>query len=261
MARYSERIALDDAGDDRVHPVAVRRRVLQDLADRRHVVVLEAAAQRIGQQLLGQRVHEALGPRGQRRAQLGDAVELAAVGQRAGRVDRVERLVDDPPLAGRVEVLEREAGRVDHRVAGGAGRVVAVLRHPLAHRRRPGLRPLLRQRRHVRRRIGRRRAEDVVEDPLAANHRRGPDRGRGHRQDAAVAEQAAARAVGRQRDAAEVAALHAGDAVVPREPLVQERVVRREHLDRRRFSRTMLSRKSSVSRCMLRRSVSSQLSA
>ena len=76
-----------------------------------------------------------------------------------------------------------------------------------------------------------------------------------------MAEQAAARAVGGERHAAEVTALHVRDPVVPRQPLVEERVVGGQHLDRRRFSRTMLSMNSSVSRCMLRRSVSSQLSA
>ena len=45
-------------------------------------------------------------------------------------------------------------------------------------------------------------------------------------------EQAPARAVGRQRDAAEVAALHADDPVVAREALVEERVVGGQHLDR-----------------------------
>ena len=46
--------------------------------------------------------------------------------------------------------------------------------------------------RHVRRRRRRRRAEDVLEDPLAAQHRRRAVRIRRHRQDAALTEQAAA---------------------------------------------------------------------
>ena len=60
---------------------------------------------------------------------------------------------------------------------------------------------------------------------------------RGDRQDAALPEDAAARAVGRQRDAAEVAALDAGDAVVLRQPLVEERVVGGEQLRSRCGSR------------------------
>ena len=52
-----------------------------------------------------------------------------------------------------------------------------------------------------------------------------------HRQHAALPEQAAARAVRSSGDAAEVAAMNIRDAVVPREPLVDERVVGVEQVD------------------------------
>ena len=75
---------------------------------------------------------------------------------------------------------------------------------------------------------GRRRrhrgAEQVLQDPLAALHRRGAVADRGDRQEAAVTEQAAARAVG-ERHAAEPAPADVGDAVVARQALVHERVV------------------------------------
>ena len=73
----------------------------------------------------------------------------------------------------------------------------------------------------VGRRFRRRRVEQVVEYPLAAHHRRGPGRVRRHRQDAALREDAAARRAG-QIDAAEGRTGDAGDAVVPRQALVEE---------------------------------------
>ena len=103
--------------------------------------------------------------------------------------------------------------------------------HPLAHRRRPvgvGPRPV-RQRRHVGRRVGRRRPQDVGQDPLAAKHRRRPHRVRGDGQDAALPEQPAP--VPAHRHAPEVAPLHVGNAVVPREPVVDEGVVGVEQVE------------------------------
>ena len=62
-----------------------------------------------------------------------------------------------------------------------------------------------------------------------------------------------------ERDAAEVAALDARDAVVPRQPIVEERVVRVEQArPALRSSRMMLSKNSSVSRRKPCRSVSSK---
>ena len=85
--------------------------------------------------------------------------------------------------------------------------------------------------RHVRRRRRRRRAEDVFQNPLAANHRRRARGIRRDREDAALPQQAAALAVPVQRDAPEVAAVHVRNAVVLREPLVQERVVGLEQVE------------------------------
>ena len=86
---HLKRRALDDSEDDRREAVVLRARVADDLADGRRVVVLDAAAEREGQQLLGERADEQLRTLQQRRFEPVDAVELAAVGQAAGRVDRL----------------------------------------------------------------------------------------------------------------------------------------------------------------------------
>ena len=92
---------------------------------------------------------------------------------------------------------------------------------------------VLRQAGHVRRRLGRRRAEQCLQHPLAADDRRGAVRKRRDGENRALAEQAAARAVVGQRHAAEVDALHVRDAVVLRQPLVDERVVGGQQVDGR----------------------------
>ena len=70
----------------------------------------------------------------------------------------------------------------------------------------------------------RRRAEHVLENPLAAQHRCRAVGARRDHQEAALAEQPAPRIVG-QRHAAELAAVDVGDAVVLRQPFVDEGVV------------------------------------
>src|SRR5690606_28632978 len=75
------------------------------------------------------------------------------------------------------------------------------------------------------------RPEKILEDPLPAYHRRGTVRVGRDGQDAAVAEQPSSRIVFRQLDAAEVRAFDTLDTVVPRDPIVQERVVGIEQLE------------------------------
>ena len=104
---------------------------------RGHVVVLDAAPERIRHQLLGHGGDEPLGAPGQRRPQPRRALERRAVGQRPRRVDGIVRLVDRPPPVDRIEVLERKPRGVDHGVARGARGVVPVRAHPLAHGRGP----------------------------------------------------------------------------------------------------------------------------
>ena len=120
-------------------------------------------------------------------------------------------------------------------MAGGAGGVVAMHLHPLAQRRRLRLRLAVDQRRHVRRRIGRRRAEDVVQDPLAAQHRRGADGMRRQREDAAVPQQSPARATAPATPPGGSGfPARSEDAVVRRDPFVEERVVGRQEIQGRR---------------------------
>src|ERR1700674_2724702 len=56
-----EGIALHNTQNDRLDPVATRGCVFQDLPHGRHVVVFQASTERVGQQLLGHGVHEAVG--------------------------------------------------------------------------------------------------------------------------------------------------------------------------------------------------------
>ena len=112
-------------------------------------------------------------------------------------------------------------------VAAGARGVGPVLLHALAHRERAAR--LLVERRHVGRRRGRRRAEDVRQHVLAARDRRRPVPVRVERQHAALAEQPAAVVV-LDAHAAILIAVDVRHAVVPRQPLVQERVVRVEQI-------------------------------
>ena len=102
-----------------------------------------------------------------------------------------------------------------------------MLRHALAHRQHGAGGVVASSSRHVRRRRRRRRAEEVLEDPLAAHDRRGAVRIRRHRQDAALPEQPPRAAVVAQASRAGRAALDVRDAVVAREPFVDEGVVGR----------------------------------
>ena len=70
---------------------------------------------------------EDIRPREQRLAQRDGAVDLRAVGEHAGRVDRSDpSLVCVLPLTDGVEVLEREADRIDVAMARRAHRVGAM---------------------------------------------------------------------------------------------------------------------------------------
>src|SRR5690606_29652020 len=81
-----------------------------------------------------------------------------------------------------------------------------------------------------RRRRGGGSAHQLREHPRAAQHRRGAIAVRRAEQHGALAEQAeAARIV--ELDAAELRTEHAVDAVMPRESLVQERVLRGQQLE------------------------------
>src|SRR5215831_15756924 len=88
----TERITVDETENDRLNPVTVRRGVRQDLTNRRHIVVLETAPERVGQKLLGKCVRKPLWTVRQRRSKFGEALERGTVGKRAARIDRIERV-------------------------------------------------------------------------------------------------------------------------------------------------------------------------
>ena len=72
-----EWVAVHDLHHDRREPIVVFRGLAHDGAHRRHVVVLDEAAERVRHQLLGERLHELLGVREQRVAQIVRAVDAA----------------------------------------------------------------------------------------------------------------------------------------------------------------------------------------
>ncbi len=123
------------------------------------------------------------------------------------------------------------SGSID-RVAAVARRILSMLRQPLADRRRRRARLVLRQIGvHAGRRRRHRQAEDVVQQPFAAQHRRRPIGIRRRRQQRALRQQPAALIVVGQRDPPETAAVDPGNAVVPRQPFVDERVVGVQEID------------------------------
>ena len=81
-----------------------------------------------------------------------------------------------------------------------------------------------RRRRHL-------QTEDVVQQPLAAQDRRGSIGIRGGGEHGGVGQQSAALIRVRQRDAAEAAAVDTRNPIMPREPLVDERVVGAEQVE------------------------------
>ena len=80
--------ASDDAGDQRRPPVVARRGLAGDRSHRRSVVVLDAAAERVGQELLGHGLDELVAVAQQDVAEAGGTFEPGAIRQDAGDVDR-----------------------------------------------------------------------------------------------------------------------------------------------------------------------------
>src|SRR5688572_31600708 len=102
--------------------------------------------------------------------------------------------------------------------------------HLLANRQRLGVSGVVVQQRDVRGWRRWRRAEHVVEQPPAAQDRRRTVRIGSHGEDTALTEQAAPYAVA-EGDSPEVASVHVRDPIVAREPLIDERIVRRQQID------------------------------
>ena len=216
--------AVNDGRNQRRQPIIVARRLAHDGAHRRLVVIFQAAAQRIHQQLFrdGLKILVAVAVE-QRLLQPGGAGKLGAVGQ-LGRCidDRAD--IFDAPLAHPIVILQREAQRIHAAMAGSAHRIGPVLLHLLAHRERLTIMILRLQCRNTGRRRRRRGAQQSLQNPLAALHHRSPIGVRGHRENAALPQQSAAVRVG-ESHAAELRAVNIGDAVMLRQPLVEKSVV------------------------------------
>src|SRR5262245_60807603 len=226
---HGKRCARSDANNDRRPAIAVTRSVARDAPHRGLVARVQASSERVGQQLLRERTREVFLMAGDEPSQSGDAFEACAVWKRARGING-DAVACRAPLAKRVEVLEREPQRIHAHVADRARWILPVRLHLLTDRHRLRVRVALVQQRDIRRRRWRWRAENIVEQPSSAQNRRGPIWIRGHGQDAALAEEPAADAVG-ERDAPKVAAIYVRNLVVTGEPLVHERIVRRQEID------------------------------
>ena len=186
-----------------------------------------SAAEAVREQVLGEAADERIGPiqnrvpqarRDHRASCHRTAVPDGSIGDAA---------VDRAPQADGVEILERQADRIHHLVARGARRVLPMLRQPLAHRQRLLVLDILRERRHIR-------------PAAAAARRRAALPSRTCRAAPATCDSASDVSVRmlawpskpnrfgiRERDPAEIRALHVRNAVVLREHFVDERVVGR----------------------------------
>ena len=191
------------------------------------VVPLQAAAQRVGQQLLGQRA------RRRRRGRPGGSPSAPSgpLNDRpSGRVPEAsigELAVLLAPGADRVEVLEAEAERVHPRRGRTRRSGSARCASSCWRSERRGADRGLVEARHAGGRGGRRRVQQVLEDPLAAQHGRGARRSRTRRSARCAWVSTPPRGVPVQIDRAELRARDARDPVVPGQALVQEGVLRR----------------------------------
>src|SRR5690606_10210594 len=151
-ARRLESGAAHDAKDKRRYPVVIPGRLPDDGAYRRHVRRTEATTERIRHQPLGKAQEQGVHVLQERLTKSLSTVYGRSVVQLAGRIDR-DLVVFDSILPRYVEVLERQAKRIDHAMARRARRVATVLFHALAHRQQlaPGRRLRGLERRYVRR--------------------------------------------------------------------------------------------------------------
>ena len=89
----AERIARNDAEDDGLETVIVRRRLTDDAANRGHVAIVEASTQGIGHQVFRECLNELMiGPFDQRPAQIVRPVDRRAIRQLTGRIDWRQRV-------------------------------------------------------------------------------------------------------------------------------------------------------------------------
>src|SRR5262249_3866829 len=116
-------------------------------------------------------------------------------------------------------------------MTGRTDRVLSMSLHPLAHGPWMPIRTFVIQRGHVRRRRWRRRAEHVVEDQPSTQHGGRANGQRLERQDTSMAQQAASR-TSLGGHALKAASVEVWNSVVASQAVVDERVIRREELDK-----------------------------
>src|SRR5438128_2139092 len=166
MLLHLKRRALDDSSNQGREPEVMVLRVLNDLADRGHIVILEAASERVSQHFLRHDADENLPLADERLAQANDAVEGGAVEQRSRWIDPSAFVVRSP-MANDVEVFQSEPDRVHRFVAARADGVLAMLLHAFPQRERLGAFRIFLQWRNVRWRRRWRYAQQVRQDPLS----------------------------------------------------------------------------------------------
>src|SRR5262245_3931396 len=118
-----KRIAGHDFDHERLHPVAVLRHRRRHPVHDNLIIPVQAAAERVGEESRRQVARDVVPAGGEDPLELLRRAEPYIARKLAGRVDRAAGIVAVAPPSDRVEVLEPETDRVEHRVAARAGRV------------------------------------------------------------------------------------------------------------------------------------------
>src|SRR5260221_12938734 len=148
---HAERRAADDAADDGRRPIVTLRGFPRNFPDRRLIVVFEAAANRVRQQLCGKRADEILLVTRQERSEPVHTFESCAIRQRRGCVNSLA-VADRAPLSVGVEILERKSDGIHSLMARCAYGILPMHLHPVAKRPRGAVHAGVFQRWHVGRR-------------------------------------------------------------------------------------------------------------
>ena len=132
---------------------------------------MDRATEGVRQEFLRKGTDELLVMAHQERPQIRRAVKRGAAGHSPRRIDGSTSLARGAPRPDRIEMFEREAQRVHRRVTHRTDGILPVGLKPFTHRGGPAGSALILQARYVGGRRRRGQAEDVVEQPLAPQHR------------------------------------------------------------------------------------------